>query len=434
MIVRSRKASDTTVAISRSATRRAGDGLDYARVMASVDPKAVLEGRVPGRPPVGLIIGLVVSSACALIALGLDALLGGRGFAVGLLLALLPVPLLVAIILYLDRLEPEPMRDLVLAFMWGAGVAVLGALVLNTLGLIYVTVPIFGETKGHFVTATVGAPLIEESLKGAVLFGLLWFRRDEIDGFVDGIVYAALVAIGFAMMENVTYYMRAFDEGGTAQLQTVFLVRGILSPLGHPLFTSMTGLGVAYAATRRGPVRFVAPVVGLLAAMALHGLWNGATTFGLRGISTVYLLDFCILLALIIVVFADRRRTIHLINNYLPAYYGTALVTSQDVWMLTRIPARRAARRWARTVGGRPAARAMTDYQLAATELALLHRRGERGTIDPTRFEQRRQALLQLMALARQAFLRTPPRRVFPPWAGQGPSGFAPPAPGGPFG
>jgi RsiW-degrading membrane proteinase PrsW (M82 family) len=368
--------------------------------MASVDPKAVLEGRIPGRPPVGLIIGLIVSSACALMALGLDAVLGGRGFGVGLLLALLPVPLLVALVLCLDRLEPEPARNLILAFMWGAGVAVLGALVLNTLGMIYVTVPVFGETKGHFVSATLGAPLVEESLKGAVLFGFLWFRRDEIDGFVDGIVYAALVAIGFAMMENVTYYMRAYDQGGTAQLQGVFIGRGVLSPLGHPLFTSMTGLGVAYAATHRGVGRVLAPIAGLLAAMLLHGLWNGASAFGLTGLAVVYLLDLFILLLLIIVIIMDRRRTVQLINRYVPLYYDTGLVTPQDVWMLGRLPARRAARRWARAVGGRSAARAMADFQL------------------------RRDALLELMRLARQAFLRTPPRPVMPPWAGPQASGF----------
>ena len=397
--------------------------------MASVDPKAVLEGRIPGRPPVGLILGLIVSSACALIALGLDAVFGGRGFGVGLLLALLPVPLLVAIVLFLDRLEPEPARNLVLAFMWGAGVAVLGALVLNTLGMIYVTVPVFGEAKGNFISATLGAPLVEESLKGAVLFGLLWFRRDEIDGFIDGLVYAALVAIGFAMMENVTYYMRAYDQGGSAQLQGVFIARGILSPLGHPLFTSMTGLGVAYAATHRGVGRILAPIVGLLAAMVLHGLWNGASAFGLTGLALVYLLDFCILLILIIVIIVDRRRTVQLINRYLPLYYETGLVTPQDVWMLGRMPARRAARHWARSVGGRPAARAMADFQLAATELALLHRRAERGTIDPARFQRRQDALLELMRLARQAFLRTPPQPVLPPWAGRHPSGFYQPRP-----
>ncbi|KAB2348857.1 PrsW family intramembrane metalloprotease [Actinomadura rudentiformis] len=400
--------------------------------MARVDPKAVLEGRVPGRPSVGLIIGLVVSSLCAVIALGVDALWGGAGFWVGVILAIIPIPLLIALALMLDRLEPEPPRALAFAFMWGAGVAVLGALILNTLGLLYVTVPIFGETEGHFVSATFGAPLVEETLKGAVLFVLLWIRRNEIDGFADGIIYATMVGLGFAMMENITYYMRAYDEGGAQQLQAVFILRGLVAPLSHPLFTSMIGLGVAYAATHRGR-QVLAPLLGLAGAMVLHGLWNGATAFGLGGLGIVYLLDFCVLITLVVIVVVERRRTVRRIEAYLPMYAGTGLVTPQDVRMLRTIPSRRAARRWARTVGGPSAARAMQDYQLAATELALLHKRAERGVAEPVWFATRRDALLGLMGTARQAFLRTPPRvpaPAAPPWAPQGPSGFMPPPPG----
>ncbi len=324
--------------------------------MARMDPKAVLEGRVPGRPPVGLIVGMTVSGLCILVAFGADAALGGAGFWVGVLLAILPIPVLVALALTLDRLEPEPPRALVFSFMWGAGIAVLGALVLNTAGLLYVTVPIFGETEGHFVSATFGAPIIEETLKGGVLFGLLWFRRNEIDGFADGIIYACMVGLGFAMMENITYYMRAFEDGGAQQLQAVFILRGLIAPLSPPLFTSMTGLGVAYAAThRRGQV--IAPLAGLLGAMILHGLWNGsAGAFGLAGLGIVYLLDFCVLVALIVIVFVERRGAVRRIESYLPMYAGTGLVTPQDVRMLRSIPSRRAARRWARLVGGAPAA------------------------------------------------------------------------------
>jgi len=407
--------------------------------MARVDPKAVLEGRIPGRPPVALIAGMTVSGVCAAIALGVTALYGGPGFWVGALLAIVPIPVLIALALALDRLEPEPPRALAFSFMWGAGVAVLGALVLNTAGLLYVTVPIFGESEGHFVSATFGAPVIEETLKGAALFVMLWVRRNEIDGFADGIVYAAMVGLGFAMMENITYYMRAFEEGGTEQLGAVFILRGLIMPLSHPLFTSMTGLGVAYAAThRRGQV--AAPLAGLLGAMILHGLWNGAASQGLGGLAVVYVLDFCILVALVVIVFVERRGTVRRIETYLPAYAETGLVTPQDIRMLGSLHARRAARRWARVVGGPAAGRAMADYQLAATELALLHKRADRGVADPRWFVARRDALLDLMALARQAFLRTQahPRRTRPsgpPWAaGQGGPGFLPPSPPGPYG
>jgi RsiW-degrading membrane proteinase PrsW (M82 family) len=399
--------------------------------MARVDPRAVLAGRVPGRPPISLVIGLVISSICALIALGLYAWTGGTsGFAIGLTMAVLPVPLLVSAVLLLDRLEPEPWRDLVFAFMWGAGVAVLGALILNTIGYEYLTQPKFGTEQGHFLAATLGAPVIEESFKGAVLFGFLWFRRNEIDNLTDGIIYAAMVALGFAMMENVAYYMKAFDVGGGHQLEAVFILRSVLAPFGHPLFTSMTGMGVAYAATGNRRVgRWLAPIVGLLAAMILHGLWNGATAFGYRGLIVVYLFDLVILATLLSVIIWERRQLVRLIGTYLPMYGGTGLVAPLDVRMLERLPARRDARRWARKIGGSRAAREMGIYQQAATELALLHQRADRGIADQSWFEQRQVALLGLMRDALEPFRRFRGFAQVPPWTYGGPTAFRPPPP-----
>jgi hypothetical protein len=66
----------------------------------------------------------------------------------------------------------------------------------------------------------------------------------------------------------------------------------------------------------------------------------------------------------------------------------------------------------------------MEDYQLAATELALVHLRQQRRVIAPDGFEARRQALLQLMAAARGAFFRHQPEPPQPPWAAHAHSGF----------
>jgi len=224
------------------------------------DPRAVIEGRAPGRTSVAFIAGIVIAAACGIIALGADAaqsVAAGDGvvpFLVALPLALLPVPLLVALVLFLDRLEPEPRASLVFAFAWGAGIAALLALIINTAGLVYVTQPALGAGTGEYVSATFGAPVVEETLKGLFLVGLLWRRRVEFDGPTDGIIYAALVGLGFAMVENVGYYINALitpHQGGVALLGATFVLRGVLSPLLHPIFTSMTGLGVAYAASRR---------------------------------------------------------------------------------------------------------------------------------------------------------------------------------------
>ena len=167
-------------------------------------------------------------------------------FLIALPFALLPVPLLVGCVLLIDRLEPEPRVNLVLAFAWGAGVAALLAAVINTAGLVFITQPALGNSTGQYVSATFGAPVVEESLKGLILIILLWRRRQELDGPTDGIIYAAMVGLGFAMMENIGYYIGALvrpEVGGVRLLGATFVLRGVLSPLAHPIFTSMTGLG-----------------------------------------------------------------------------------------------------------------------------------------------------------------------------------------------
>jgi RsiW-degrading membrane proteinase PrsW (M82 family) len=392
------------------------------------DPHAVLAGRAPGRTPVGLIVGTVVTAACAIAVLGIYAVqsfaagAGPAPFAIALPLALLPVPLLVVLVLWTDRLEPEPRANLAFAFGWGAGIAALSALIINTADLEYVTMPALGATTGQYVAATFVAPVVEETLKGLVLIGLLWRRRGEIDGPTDGIIYAAMVGLGFAMIENVGYYINALvspERGGIALLGYTFVLRGLASPLLHPIFTSMTGLGVAYAASRRRGGAW-AVALGLLAAMVLHGTWNGLSLYGTAGLVAGYLIMGGVLAVLILILVADRRRMVGLIQRYLPGYERTGLVTDEDITMLSSLPARGTARRWARAVGGRPASAAMSDYQLAATELALARAKADRGVLSFNAFAEREHSLLSLMAVARHAFTRRVPggSELTPaPWA-----------------
>ncbi|PRX92534.1 PrsW family intramembrane metalloprotease [Allonocardiopsis opalescens] len=394
--------------------------------MPALDAQAILDGRRPGRHSVGLAVTMAFSVVCLLGGLGFDLFNSGTDVVPALLLAFAPVPLLVNGVLWLDRLEPEPARLLWLAFLWGAGVAVALSSVLNTLGLVLYTLPTFGAERGYYISAAVGAPLVEETTKGLVLIGFLWFRRREIDGITDGISYAALVGLGFACVENVQYYVQGYLDAGASRLLEVFFLRGVVTPLLHPLFTSMLGIGVAVAAmSRRRLTRVAAPLAGWLGAVVLHGVWNGSTGFGSTGISIAYGFLLLVLIVLLALMWLDRRRMIGTIARYLPAYTGTGLVTEGDIAMLSTMGGRRRARRWADRAGGRQGRAAMTDYQLAATELALLHWRVEHGIAAPD-WPLRRDGLLALMHVARVAFGRGARPSVPPEWiAGSAPpSGF----------
>ncbi|SNT28850.1 Membrane proteinase PrsW, cleaves anti-sigma factor RsiW, M82 family [Streptosporangium subroseum] len=389
--------------------------------MASRDPRWVLRER----PSVALIAGLVLTGLCALVSFSFDVLNGDPVyFFIALGLALAPVPVLLAAVLALDRMEPEPRSNLIFAFAWGAGVAVLVAGVINSFNLFYIENAVrMGYDYARNVAATFGAPVVEETMKGLVLLGLLRFKRAELDGPTDGIIYASMVGLGFAMSENVSYYVAALDDLGAQGLAVTVVLRGILSPFAHPLFTSMIGVAVAYAAQRQGPMRIFVIAAGWIGAMALHGIWNGFASYvGIGGLAIAYLLLMIVLFVMIWIVFRDRKRIVGLIQSYLPAYQPTGLVAQYDVNMLSSLPGRRHARQWAKTHGGRGGLRAMNDYQLAATELGLLHERARRRVIDERTFDEEQQALLECMAGARAQFPVPPPA---PPGGGAS-SGYRP--------
>ncbi|MGW3343652.1 PrsW family intramembrane metalloprotease [Nonomuraea rubra] len=352
------------------------------------------------RPSKALLIGLVVSGVLALAVLAIMLFSGGPvGFGLSALLAVAPLPVLLAAVLSLDRLEPEPKLHLAFAFAWGAGVAIVAGIALTLVGQEFFVRAGYTSTAVENIGAVVLAPIVEEALKGSALL-LLLRRRAEIDGLTDGIVYASMAGLGFAAVENVGYYLLAFGEDGAGAAVQLFVLRGLIDPLGHPIYTSMIGLGVAYALTRRNAARYAAIPFGYVGAVFLHGLWNGAATTGsLEWVGVAYLVIMAALVLLIVVTVVERRHLIARMAFYLPAYGQTGLVSDADVRMLTTLSARKAARKWARGAG---LGQAMSDYQQAATELTMLHLRAERQGVEPRRFAMERDALLGAMARARR--------------------------------
>jgi len=345
--------------------------------------------------------GLAVAG---LLVLGVIALTSGpKPFAVAVGLALIPVPLIALGLLTLDRYEPEPVKLLMFTFLWGATAATLIALIVNTATLIALRVAI-NEDTADFLTAAVGAPIVEELAKGMVLLVLLRMRRRDLDGPVDGIVYGGLVGLGFAMTENVLYYAGAAVENGVEGVVGTFIVRGVLSPLLHPLFTAMTGIGLGYAAiSRSSSARRVLPLSGLALAMGLHATWNAAASWGYL-IGVYFLIMLPAIIGVVLVAVVDRRRLRRLMRQVLPTYVHSGWLIMADLPMLESLKWRRRARAYVKNAAGPGAAKAMRDYQVAATELVQLHDRTERRQFDPPTFTARQRSLLQRVQVARHTF------------------------------
>jgi RsiW-degrading membrane proteinase PrsW (M82 family) len=326
---------------------------------------------------------------------------------IGFTLATLPVPVYLALVLWLDRYEAEPGAQLALVFFWGALVAVLIAFVFNTLGAFLVGALVSqsaGETSGTIFFA----PVVEETAKALVLFGLFFFKHDDFDGVVDGIVYASMVGLGFAMTENIQYYGSAALEGGVTGSLRLFILRGAMAPYSHPLFTSMTGIGLGLAAqTRSRAVKFAAPVAGLALAMFLHSLWNlSASTHPLFYLAVYFLVMVPVFLGVLVAVFYGLRREGRIVREQLQLDLGSGLLTPEEIECLCSVRRRMNASLAALRRGGFTTWRARRQFHGIASELAFHRERVARGCTahdgsDAARDELYRQELRELLERCR---------------------------------
>jgi RsiW-degrading membrane proteinase PrsW (M82 family) len=331
-----------------------------------------------------VVVTVLVGLGAALMLL-LIALSGAPGsLLLATVLAALPVGPLVGCYLWLDRYEPEPKRLLALGLLWGGFVATAAALLIQGVGGFVVG---FTDTQ----SLAIVAPVTEEACKGLFLLLLLWWRRAELDGILDGIVYAGMVGIGFAFTENILYLAAAYNgtdgmgPGGTDALTSTFVVRCLFSPFAHPLFTTFTGIGVGIAVgARSGALRWLAPIAGYACAVVAHAIWNASTVYGFQGFVGVYLLLMApALVAIIVLATWARRSERRMLTAALSDAAQRGLIPATDIGWVVDLGARRRSRAYARAHGGRAAAHAMRDYQQAAIELGYLHHRFLRGTPPP---------------------------------------------------
>lgn len=235
-------------------------------------------------------------------------------FLLALFLSFAPALLCATFVYWIDRYEKEPKLLLGLVFFWGAVVAAGGALV-SQLVLEGAVHGLTGSEKAADVAgATLFAPLTEESLKGvAVLLVFLAFRR-EFDSVLDGLVYAGVVALGFAATENTLYLYGQATESGASGMLGLWVVRGILGAWDHPFYTAWTGLGLAASRLSRSTVvRWLAPPAGWGLAVAAHAIHNSLATAASQAAgfgAAMFLLDWMgwLLMAAVLLAALWRER------------------------------------------------------------------------------------------------------------------------------
>lgn len=328
-------------------------------------------------------VGLVVLAAAAIIVLLLILLvvvvylvtgLGVDAFAFAGTLALVPLAIVALGIRWIDRWDPEPRGALTFAFLWGAGVSVLIALlvgaeidnVVNSLG---------GPGPGYeFFGAAIQAPIVEETGKGLGVLLLLLFNRKHFDGPVDGVVYAATIAAGFAFTENILYFGQALIESGSVVgVMQIFLIRGLMSPFAHVMFTACIGVALGLAATRTGAVGSLGFfLLGLVPAIGLHALWNGSLYFVRDFYGYYAIVQVPLFVAAIALVVYLRKKESQVTLRHLVSYANAGWFHPEEVGALATGNGRRVAMAWARRNGVGPV---MRRYIRDATRLAFARQR-----------------------------------------------------------
>jgi RsiW-degrading membrane proteinase PrsW (M82 family) len=165
---------------------------------------------------------------------------------------------------YLDH-DPSPLlgpRRILSAFIMAGVIGVLGSSLLES----------FLIEAGFQSNLAVG--LIEEFVKGVLVAFVAW----GIHSFMvrDGMVLGAAVGFGFAALESSGYaFVALFVVHGhqvtlsITSLLTTELIRGVLAPFGHGMWTAFLGGAIFAAAARRGHLRLSWGVLGAYVLVSL---------------------------------------------------------------------------------------------------------------------------------------------------------------------
>jgi RsiW-degrading membrane proteinase PrsW (M82 family) len=296
----------------------------------------------------------------------------------------------VAVLVYLlDLYEREPISLLVAAFVWGA-VAATTLSAIGNAGWGIVVARVGGPEFASRWTGALTAPFVEEILKGMGVVLIVLIARDEVDDLMDGFVYGALCGLGFAVVEDVFYFIAVFGGDVEGVLQG-FFVRVIASGLySHVLYTGLVGMAVGIVTTRRGdrPLRERLRPAGLLAAAAVlgHLLWNSpileffpaqpweGTEWFLIPLATA-VKGLPLLLFVVLAIRLAHVRERRWLHETLASELDTDSVTPQELAILESPRRRFGARRELRRRAGERAAGLLKRLQREQVNLAMVRSR-----------------------------------------------------------
>lgn len=184
--------------------------------------------------------------------------------------AIIPMLLYLILLWLMDKYDREPLRFVLLHFIWGA----FGAVVLGILGSFLLTTLLNTFNKiplgSSFYEAIISAPVSEEISKGIFLFYTV--NSNKFDNITDGLVYGGAIGLGFGMTENFTYFI---SYGKNLEVWiTLVILRSSFSAVMHCISTATLGAFLGIAKFSSNLLKFILPFIGILISISIHFIWN----------------------------------------------------------------------------------------------------------------------------------------------------------------
>jgi protease PrsW len=326
--------------------------------------------------------------------------------------------------LWADRYRPQRFWVWLMTFGWGACVATYISAQVNTWAAGHLSIIGDGDPATAARAAIYVAPFVEEASKATVLFWLAILMRYQWVSRLSGIVLAGLSGAAFAFTENVLYYGRVYRYAARTfgqvppleALQSLFVMRGVITCFGHPLFTAMIGVGLAIALRSKSKiVRVVAPLAGYGVAVFLHMAFNTTATL-VQGSSLLFIyLAVALPLVIGMIIFVVRQlfREGRLIRERLIDYVRLGWLPEEDPKEMSRLHTRFRAL-WHALFAGPETFIATIRMQRAITELAYLRDALTRGIIDETGRVREKQLLSKIRTIRGKAIIHPEGRAAYP--------------------
>lgn len=286
----------------------------------------------------------------------------------------------------LDLFEREPPTVRAAAMCWGGLAAVAFAMFANDAALVVLAELTDAQWARTWGPSIVG-PLNEEWLKAMGVVMLVLIVREHFDRSIDGLIYGALVGLGFQVVENLTYAIKYAvmnpNSDLTGALTVTFTRVLVAGPWSHPLYTGAAGLGIAFfvTQTRRRLTTRWGVMIGLYAlALAMHGLWNLPLPSSLTPALAIPLSygKGLIILCLFFVLyhFAARAEWHWFVTTM--SDQDENVITTGDLTEMRSLRSRRKARQHAHKRWGKEASHLMGQLHRELVNLATLVARDQR--------------------------------------------------------